>query len=269
MEKINLNDINFSSLQKIKNQGTQSTIYTDGNICYKIVDGLYPNEKKELYEKFIAMDGIKINNVLLPKDLIIKDGKLEGYTMEYLKNSISLTDKFNKRYFDCDELFIYINKASKILRDIHNNGIVLQDLSFENILVNNNGDVSFCDIDSCSYNGNSSLFFSILFKEFVIDWRKSNLYKHEDVDKLSMILSFYYILYMQVLQKISKKQYHMLSDNINTLENLRPIANMLVNKKIDIYDLPYLDEYIDLNDHYLIDREKILSLNQKIYRIFK
>lgn len=69
------------------------------------------------------MDGIKINNVLLPQDLIIKDGILDGYTMRYFENSIPLSDKFLKRYFNCNELFIYVYKASKILRDIHNNGI--------------------------------------------------------------------------------------------------------------------------------------------------
>ena len=266
MEKININDINFSVLQKLPSQGTQSTIYTDGNLCYKLLDGLYTNEKKDLYKKFLDMEGIKINGVLLPEDLIVENGLLQGYTMTYFKNSTPLSDRFLKRYFNCKELFEYINKASKILRSIHSNGIICQDLSFENILVDNNGNIAFCDIDGCSYKENNSPFISILFKEFLVGWRKSKIYIKEDVDNLSMILSLYLIMYGEVLQKITKKQYHSLSDNVNTLENLRPVANMLVDKKCTIEKIPYLDEFIDLTDDYIVDREKTLSLRQKVFR---
>ena len=81
-----------------------------------------------------------------------------------------------------------------------------------------------------------------------------------------MILSLYLIMYGEVLQKITKKQYHSLSDNVNTLENLRPVANMLVDKKCTIEKIPYLDEFIDLTDDYIVDREKTLSLRQKVFR---
>ena len=67
MEEIKFKEINFSVLRKLQSQGTKSTIYTDGVICYKFLDGLYSAEKRELYKKFLDMDGIKINDVLLPK----------------------------------------------------------------------------------------------------------------------------------------------------------------------------------------------------------
>ena len=81
------------------------------------------------------MDGIQIDNVLLPQDLIIDDGRLKGYTMKYFENSIPLSDKFLERYFNCNDLLTCVEKASRILRNIHKNGIVYQDLSFQNILV--------------------------------------------------------------------------------------------------------------------------------------
>ena len=59
--------------------------------------------------------------------------------MRYFSNSIPLSDKFLKRYFNCNELLLYVEKASTILRNVHCNGIVCQDLSFENILVNDEG----------------------------------------------------------------------------------------------------------------------------------
>ena len=268
MKKINLKDIDFSNLQKLKTQGTKSIIYTDGDICYKFLEGLYPNEKKDLYKKFLEMDGINIANVLFPKDLIIEDDTLKGYTMQYIKDAMPLSDKFFKRYFNCKDLFTYVEKASGILREIHNNGITCQDLSFENILIDNNGNTFFCDIDSCAYKNHYGPFFSLLFKEFLFDYRNTTLSSIEDVDKVSMILSFYLTIYGTVLQKITKRQYHILSDHINTLENLRNFANMLVDKNAPIQDVPYLDEVIDVTDNYEIDREKLLTLKQKILRRF-
>lgn len=268
MKEIKSKEIDLSTLQKLPSQGTQSTIYTDGDICYKFLDGLYLNEKRDLHRKFLDMDGIKINNVLLPQELIIEDGILKGYTMQYFENSIPLPDKFLKRYFNCNELLTYVEKASRILRDIHSNGIACQDLSFENILIDNKGNVVFCDIDGCTYKEHHSAFFSILFKEFLVDYRKSRVSTIEDVDKVSMILSFYLTLYGEVLQRITKRQYHALSDNMHTLENLREIANILVDKKVPIQDIPYLDEVIDLTDDYEIDRKKVLTIKQKIFRKF-
>ena len=268
MEKINFKEINLSTLRKLKSQGTQSTIYTDGVICYKFLDGLYSDEKRDLYRKFLDMDGIKINDVLLPQTLIMKNGNLKGYTMKYFANSIPLSDKFFKRYFNCNELFVYVVKASKILRNIHNNGIFCQDLSFENVLVDDNGNIAFCDIDGCTYREHNSPFFSLIFKEFLVDFRNSKVSTIKDVDKISMILSFYLVMYGEVLQKITKKQYHALSDNIQTLKNLQNTANILVNKNYPIKDIPYMDEIIDLNDNYEIDRKKILTMKQRIFRKF-
>lgn len=86
-------------------------------------------KKNRCIKKFLDMNVIRIDNVLLPKELIVKDGKLQGYTMDYFPNSIPLSDKFSVRYVDSKKLFDYVLKASKILRTIHNNDTIsIQDL---------------------------------------------------------------------------------------------------------------------------------------------
>lgn len=264
MNEINFSKIDMHDLQKLKSNGTQSTIYTDGNLCYKFLDGLYSDEKSDLYKKFLDMDGIEIENVLLPQDLIIENGKLKGYTMRYFANSMPLSDKFLKRYFNCNELLLYVDKASRILRTIHSNGIACQDLSFDNILVDDQGNVAFCDIDGCIYLDYYTPFLSKICKEFIVDYRGIKMLSLKNIDKVSMILSFYLILYGETLQKITKRQYHLLSDNIQTLENLKEIANRLVDKNSSVCDFPYLDEVIDLTDDYVVDRKRILTLKQKL-----
>lgn len=267
MQKINFNDIDFSSLKKLAQQGNTSTIYTDGTNCFKILDKFYDEEKELLYKKLLNMDGINIPNVLLPKELIIKNNKLQGYSMDYLKDSIPLLDRFMTRYVDCKELFDYVTKASNILKKIHQNNIICQDLSFENILVDKQDNISFCDLDGCSFGEHISPFLSQITKRFLIDYRKEEkVYLSPNIDRISMMISFYYLIYLKELQKLTKKQYNKLSKEIVTLENLREFANILVDKNNSINEIPYLDEVINPNDDYIIDRKNQLNIIRRILR---
>ena len=108
MNEIKLKN-DLSTLQKLKRQGTQSTIYNNGDIFYKFLDELYP--KKRFVQRFLDMDGVRINNVLLPEDLIIEDGILKGYTIRCFENSIPLSGKFLKRYFNCQDKRISIKNS--------------------------------------------------------------------------------------------------------------------------------------------------------------
>ena len=54
--RIKFSDINFSYLQKLQKQGIKVTIYRSGDMCFKILDGLYDDEKELLYMKFLDMD---------------------------------------------------------------------------------------------------------------------------------------------------------------------------------------------------------------------
>ena len=266
MEKIKFNDINFSSLQKLQQQGTKATIYRSGDICFKILDGLYEEEKELLYKKLIDRDGITIPNVLLPKELIIKDGKLEGFSMDYFKDSMPLSDKFMVRYVDCKQLFEYVSKASEILKNIHQNGIICQDLSFENILVDDNGNVKFCDLDGCSYKDNVSPFVSLIMKRYFIDYRKEQLLLCTNLDRVGMMLSFFFIVYAKELQKLNRKSYSKLAEKSNTLEEMRKYANLLLDRSNPVPVIPYLDELIWLDDDLVYDRYKQLSLFKRLIR---
>ena len=51
MDKIKIQDIDFSLLNKMNHQGSKSVLYEDDNICYKILKDLYPDERENLYRK--------------------------------------------------------------------------------------------------------------------------------------------------------------------------------------------------------------------------
>ena len=265
MEQIKLKDINLNSLKKLEQQGTKSTVYRNGTSCIKMLDGFYEEEKDALFKKFLDMEGLEIDNVLLPKELIVSNGKLEGYTMDYFP-SVSLNSKFEVRHVDTKVLFDYVYKASKILREIHRNGIICQDLSFENILVDDNGNVKFCDLDGCSYKDNVSPFVSLIMKRYFIDYRKEQLLLCTNLDRVGMMLSFFFIVYAKELQKLNRKSYSKLAEKSNTLEEMRKYANLLLDRSNPVPVIPYLDELIWLDDDLVYDRDKQLSLFRRIIR---
>lgn len=265
MDKIKLSDINLPSLEKCKIQGTKSTVYENGNECIKILDRLYPSEKQDLYRKFLDMDGITISGVLLPISLIVENDTLYGYTMKNFKNSINLNDYFaSTRYVNCADILKVIKRASLILRDIHSKEIIYQDLSFDNILIDKDGNIMFSDIDGCKYKEHRTQFISVLLKSLINDYRRELVYISENLDRISMMISMFYLMYLKEVQKLSKKEYHSLSDNIRTLDNCREYANILVDRSNMLSDIPYLDELIDDSDDFIIDRNKQLNLRQKL-----
>ena len=266
MDKIKIQDIDFSVLKKMEYQGSKSTMYEDDKVCYKILDCLYPDERETLYKKLIDMDGIKIDNVYLPRDLIIKNDKLAGFTLDKFKNSMPIYDKFYSRFVDFKELFNYITKACIILRELHKNDIVCQDLSFDNILVDNSGNVAFCDMDGCSYNGYESPFISMLMKKLIYDYRKEEFVISKNFDRISMLVSLYYLLYYQYLQNIQKSKFYILSKKVETISNMMVYVEDLLDRKKEIVEIPYLDELIVSTDNYIMDREKDFSLFRRILK---
>ena len=261
MELINLKDINLSSMNLSMIQGTTSSVYIGDGKCYKILDGLYSSEKRQLFKKFIEMDGIIIDDILSPKELIIDDGSLVGYTMEYFSDSMNLYEFFTQeRFVDVNDIFEATKKASLIVRKAHESGIILQDFSFDNILINYSFDVKICDIDGCKYKGTESPFISMIMHNYydVIMGKRYTI--DENFDNQSLLFSMLLAIYHKMNSIID--DYDTLSDKIKTLKSIKSLVNSLLknpNTKV-----PYLDELICDDDHFIIDRDKQVSLKNRL-----
>ena len=266
MDKIKIQDIDFSLLNKMIYQGGKSIIYEDDDTCYKILNDLYPDEREALYRKLLDIDGIKIDNVYFPQKLIIQGDQLVGFTLDKFKNSMPVYDKFNCRFIDFNELFSYITKACTILQNLHQNDIICQDLSFDNILVDKEGNIAFCDMDGCSYKGYNSPFISMPMMKLICEYRKENFMISKNFDKLSMLVSLYYLIYFKYLHRVSKWRFDVLANNVETIANTMIYIQDLLNIKKEISEIPYLDELIVPSDHYIMDRQKEFSLLRKILK---
>ncbi len=267
MEKIELKDLNLALLTKMKSQGTKSIIYEYGNICLKLFNDLTSEEQYAMYKKLLEMEELNINGVLFPKALIMDNNQLKGYIMDNFKDSLSLYDYFtSERFVNCKDIFSAVKKSSLILRDIHSKGIICEDLSFDNILIDKKGNIKYCDIDSWYYKGYMAPYISLLLKSFLIDYRKiNNNLISKNMDRLSLMLAFFYLMYLKELPALTKKDYRLLS-LIKTLRNMQEYGDILINKKNTIPNIPYLDSLIDDKDDYVIDRLKQLGLKERILK---
>ena len=266
MNRINVQDIDFSLLKTMSRQGSRSIIYEDDDLCYKMFCGLSPYELEILERKLIDMDGIQINGACLPTDLIVNGDKLVGVILGKFKDSISIYDKFSGQFIDFKELFDYVVKASQILRKVHDNNIICQDLSFDNILVDINGNVAFCDFDGCSYNGIESPFIAMPMKKLIEGYRKENFVVSKNSDRISMLVSLYYLLYNKYLYSIPRRSFELLSKKVETINRTMFYVDALLDKSKIIPQVPYLDELIIPDDVYVLDREKQFNLLRRILK---
>lgn len=268
MNKIKVQDINFSSMNIMSYQGSKSIMYEDENICYKVLkaDCFFSDELDILEKKLMDMDGINIDGVYLPIDLIVNNDKLVGFTLNKFKQSIPIYDKFVGKYIDFKELFDYIMKACQILREIHDYKIICQDLSFDNILVDNSGNVAFCDLDGCFYNGYESPFISMPMKKLIYGYRGEELVICENFDRISMLVSLYYLIFNRYLYNIPKRNLDILSRDVETIDRTMVYVKDLLKKSNVLPEVPYLDELIVPEDDYVMDREKQFNLLRRILK---
>ena len=101
-------------------------------------------------------------------------------------------------------------------------------------------------------------------KNFFIEYRDERIYVCENLDRISKMLSFFYLIYEEEIQHLSRSRYDRLSKSISTLENLKSYFNGLKDIRKPIGEVPYLDELIDLNDHVVFDRDKQLRFRDRI-----
>ena len=260
MEKINYKDIDYNKLEKSANQGTQSLVLIDNDKCIKLFKFLYDYQKRDMYRKFMYLDGMHIDGIIMPEELIVNGELLEGFTMPYFKNSETIFKRFSSnRLLDTKEFFDVVLKCCDIIKKAHQEGIIFQDLSFSNILIDKDDKVMFNDIDSCTYQGISSHYISNILNHYLDYAGYEDINFTKETDLLSFFLSFYHLLYYKEIQDLSKKEYYQLFNKLQTIRNGHNVFSRV--KRTAGVRIPYLDELISLEDDYVIDR-----MTQKNYR---
>lgn len=266
MKIIELKDLDIDKMKLSNKQGTQSKVYIKDDKCYKILCGLYDNEKEQLYKKFLDMKDLFIEDVLLPKDLIFDRNMLVGYTMDNFSNSLNLYDYFGKdRFVDVNDILMATKKTSQILKKVHSEGVILQDFSFDNILIDGNNNIKICDIDGCFYNGYRGPYISQIVKYYHELFPQKAININFNFDNQSLLLSMIFTIYHKIVFNINN--YDKLSDQIKTLKKMRAIVKDFFSDPD--FKLPYLDELIVDDDHFIIDRNQQVSFVKRLFKNYR
>lgn len=113
-------------------------------------------ETAEKERKIIKLSSLKIKSVVFPERPLYDENKsFIGYSMGAIKDSVELAklsrvelrDKFIPHWTEIDFLDLTIT-VSKVLKNIHNEGLIISDFNPRNILVKNPTQVYFIDTDS-------------------------------------------------------------------------------------------------------------------------
>ncbi len=95
--------------------------------------------------KIERLADINVQGLILPKYKLEVDGIFEGCVSTYIKEGINFSNMKNVRLKKKIELY---KRASMIMKEAHDNGIILCDVNPNNILYDDKLNVYYCDVDS-------------------------------------------------------------------------------------------------------------------------
>lgn len=256
MQIINKRDIDFNKLNKLNwSKSTESTLYYDEELFYKMFADLFLaiRKKKKL---MLLNDGNVISDVVIP-NILINDGLItSGCAMERIKGARSLY-----KYKNSDIFMMLVYLVSLSLKKIHNDprNIVVGDLHFNNIIVDNKGQHHFIDFDSCMIDGIAADRLPKNLKYYVFDRGNFKFEVGKDTDRFCLFLSTLGAIFGKDIDYISEKEYDEKSEMIYTLKNMRSFFLEVKKNNKGIPDIPYLSELISINDFPGVKKMKVKS----------
>lgn len=264
MNTIQITEINFDKLTRLRKQGTFSLILRDDTNCYKFIKNLNKTQRNRLAHKLRYFDKLDDNRFLTPQNIIMDNGELIGYTTKYFKNSTDLYNKYTKSdQIDFVEFNRDLRKTSKVLREFHKKGFVFLDMSFSNILKNKDGEIKLCDFDGTIYHEDVELpITSQILNDYLVDYKEKNIEANPNTDRLSLLLSMYVALFKKEIENIKEEEYDYLANKIRSLRLLKYYYKILLDKNREIPEIPYLDKILcddqNITINYHVDSKKIL-----------
>lgn len=249
MEIIRERDIDFSNLKKLKcDVNSESRLYYDEDTIYKMFKNLSFKHLRRKQKKIeLLSDGAVLNSVVMPNQQILKGFVLSGYTMDYINDSLPLFE-FTRRSQNVYVFLQLVRRLSLSLKEIHNDprNIIVGDLSFSNIIFDDDFKHYFVDFDSCMIDGISSDRICFLLSDYINKRGKYRIDINENTDRLSLILCTLYTIFLKQIDEISMYDFDMVADKVEMLKNMRNIVLEIKKYGKIIPDVPYLDEIIPI-----------------------
>lgn len=174
MQTISISNKKFKELQELfltsSISNTEGKIFlikdkNNWNTNYKVLKRFYDNESPLFGNKLLTINilensKIDIDELVMPEKLVINNGKLIGYTMEYI-DGINLKELFDDIKYDRLEMIKHLKEIGNILDKIRklnnynkNINFYLNDIHEANFILDKSGHIKVVDIDSCKIGNN-------------------------------------------------------------------------------------------------------------------
>ena len=174
MQTISISHKRFKELEELQLSSlisnTEGKIYlikdkNNWDTSYKVLKRFYDNESPLFGNKLLTLNilensQIDLDELVLPEKLVINNGRLVGYTMEYIEGT-NLKEIFNNIKYDRLEMIKHLKEIGIILekiRELNNykkvNNFHLNDIHEANFILDKNGHIKVIDIDSCKIGNN-------------------------------------------------------------------------------------------------------------------
>lgn len=266
MEIIREEDIDFIKLKRLYCKvNSESIIFYNKTKLYKMFKELSNWQLRRKKTKIeLLHDGGELKDVVMPKEQIVNGIYLSGYTMDNIKNSIPIFD-FTSRSKSINEFLNLIYRVSLSLRTIHNDprNIVVGDLSFSNIIIDENMKHYFVDFDSCMIDKIPMDRIPAILDDYT---KKRNIRLREinqDTDKFCLMLSTLYTIFRKDIDHVTMTEFDEKAERVNTLKNMREIVLDIKKNGNKIPNVPYIDEVIAKSTLSTKKRIKVANQTEK------
>ena len=245
MKQIYLKDIKFKNLKLIHGNYLESEIYHDNNLTYKLYKGDIGTWERTRKRKKMEEFGENKTNlpILVPKAQILfreKNPRFIGYVMDYFEGC-NLSNWIE--HHDILEILELEKRISLALKKIHEDdrNIILGDLHFGNILINEEKDFRFCDFDSYHIGKRKADSYSYLLEEYLRN-KKIPYRDSRKLDNISLLLMTYGIIFNKRIMEITPYEYDEKKEELPFLEQSKRYYKSLRYAERKAPFVPYLHE---------------------------
>lgn len=253
MKKIKITREYLNKLKRLNARiHAEANLYYKNNTLYKIFYKNTPKiDLKRKEKKIEIISTLEYREMVCPIEKLVSYDREKkyfmGYTMEYIKNSMTLYEKISslnpKMYLKL------ISEISKFIKRVHTNNdeIVFCDLSFHNILIDDELKYYLIDLDNIKINGYDEEKISSL-AYYYLEFRNIHIKLDANFDRLTFLLYYLDSIFNADIWDIGMKQYDMMSEKIGALKELRSLVVELKKQNRRIPYIPYLSEVINEDD---------------------
>lgn len=244
MNKINVNEIDFSKLNKLDVKSSENTVYLDdkNEKIYKMFLSKDLDLSKKKEENLEVFNGIKKDiNIVIPEHKIMSNGTLIGTIERYIKGD-DLKD-INHRFSNIYDKILFCLDMSKTLEEIHKENIVVSDINPGNIRIGEDKKAYYIDILNAGINGSSPLATSKILLNYIRNVKLDTKNVTKELDRITMMMLIFETLFNKEFYYITYYEYMSRAEKIKTLMDLVSYYEVIRTNQKNI-DMPYLHEII-------------------------